>query len=103
MEKTDYKNYIKNKYLLLNSLHDQIYFLSKKDKNNIESSNIPQNQMNNNIFIQYLHNKNKFFDDKANIINFILQLYHFSKYNENIIFPFLNVCPSFISKSLYRK
>lgn len=41
MEKTDYKNYIKNKYLLLNSLHDQIYFLSKKDKNNIESSNIP--------------------------------------------------------------
>ena len=96
MEKTDYKNYIKNKYLLLNSLHDQIYFLSKKDKNNIESSNIPQNQMNNNIFIQYLHNKNKFFDDKANIINFILQLYHFSKYNENIIFPFLNVCPSLV-------
>lgn len=52
--------------------------------------------MNNNIFMQYLHNKNKFFDDKANIINFILQLYHFSKYNENIIFPFLNVCPSLV-------
>ena len=96
MEKTDYKNYLKNKYLLLNSLHEKIYFLSKKDKNNIESSNIPQNQINNNIFMQYLHNKNNFFDDKTNIINFILQLYNFSKYNENIIFPFLNVCPSLV-------
>ena len=92
MEKTDKKNYFKNNYLLLNSIHDQINILSKKDKNDSESNNILQNPINDNIFIKYLHNNNILFD-KTNLINFIVQLYNYSKNNESIIFPFLNVCP----------
>ena len=92
MEKIDKKNSFKNNYLLLNSIHEQINFLSKKDKNDSDSNNILQNPFSDNILIKYLNNNNILFD-KTNLINFIVQLYNYSKNNENIIFPFLNVCP----------
>ena len=96
MEKTDVKSNLKNKFLLLKSIHDQIYNLSKKDKNINESNNKHQNLINDNIFIKYLHNNKILFDDKTNMINFINQLHNYAKNNENIIFPFLNVCPTLV-------
>ena len=96
MEKTDNKNYFKNKYLLLNLLHETIDYLSKEEKNNSESENLLQNSMKDNILIKYLQKNNILIEDKANLINFISQLFNFSKNNENIIFPFLNLCPSLV-------
>ena len=98
MEKTDIKNIIKNKYLLLNLIHNEIEYLSKKDKNNINISNIPQNeyQNNDNILIKYLQNNNIIFTDKTNLINIIYQLNNFLKDGENIIFPYLDIVPNLV-------
>ena len=91
MEKTDIQKNIKNKYLLLDSIHNEIAFLLKKEKNNSNSEENPPNKVNNeNILINYLKNKNIIFNDEVYLINFIIQLNNYLKGNENIIFPFLD-------------
>ena len=96
MEKTDVQNNIKNKYLLLDSIHNEILFLSNKEKNNINPGDNPPNQASNNILINYLQNKNIIFTDETILINFIDQLNNYLKENENIIFPFLDLVPSLV-------
>ena len=51
MEKNNYKNYIKNKYLLLSSIHNAIEFLSKQN-NNDKLSNIIPEISNENIILK---------------------------------------------------
>ena len=96
MEKTDIKNYLKNKYLLLNAIHSQIFKLSKKEKNNSKSSEIIPNQIEDNILIKYLENPYLLFSDNNNLINFMTQLSNYIKEKENILFPFLNACPTLV-------
>ena len=73
MEKTDVKNNIKKNYLLLYSIHNEIDYLSKKDKNNIKLPDNLQNQNltnhANDIIIKYLRDNNIIFTDKTNLIN----------------------------------
>ena len=98
MEKTDAKNNIKNKYILLNLIHNELDYHSKKDNNNIELSNNLQNKnlTNYSIIIKFLQNNKIIFTDKTNLINLILQLKNFLKDNENIIFPFLEITPQLV-------
>ena len=97
MKKTDIQKNIKNKYLLLDSIHNEIAFLLKKEKNNINSEENPPNKVNNeNILINYLKNKNIIFNDEVYLINFIVQLNNYLKGNENIIFPFLDLVPDLV-------
>ena len=96
MEKEDTKSYLKNKYLLLNSIHNQIDLLYKRSKNNNSQTEITQDQFSNDIFIQYLQDPNILIYEKTNFINFIYQINFFLNDNENIIFPFLNACPNLV-------
>ena len=97
MEKTDIQKNIKNKYLLLDSIHNEIAFLLEKEKNNINSEENPPNKVNNeNILINYFKNKNIIFNDEVYLINFIVQLNNYLKGNENIIFPFLDLVPDLV-------
>ena len=96
MEKNDYKNYFKNKFLLLNSIHNAINFLSKKDNNNNNVSDIIPEIPNENIIIEYLKDPNIIFSEKTKLINFILYLNNLSKDSDNIIYPFLDVCPNLV-------
>ena len=86
MEKTDVKNNIKKNYLLLYSIHNEIDYLSKKDKNNIKLPDNLQNQNltnhANDIIIKYLQDNNIIFTDKTNLINLIIQLQNFIKDNK---------------------
>ena len=100
MEKTDVKNNIKKNYLLLYSIHNEIDYLSKKDKNNIKLPDNLQNQNltnhANDIIIKYLRDNNIIFTDKTNLINLIIQLQNFIKDNEIIVFPFLDIVPQLV-------
>ena len=97
MDKTDIKKYLNKKYLLLNSIHNQLGLLSKKDKNITESSNENLNEINkDNIFIKYLQDPNILYNNKTDLINFINELKLFLNDNESIIFPFLDACPKLV-------
>ena len=97
MDKTDIKKYLNKKYLLLNSIHNQLGLLSKKDKNITESSNENLNEINkDNVFIKYLQDPNILYNNKTDLINFINELKLFLNDNENIIFPFLDACPKLV-------
>jgi hypothetical protein len=95
MEKNNYKNYIKNKYLLLSSIHNAREFLSKQNNNDNLSNIIPEIS-NENIIIQYLLNPKIIFNDKSNLINLIIYLNNLCKDNDNIIFPFIDICPNLV-------
>ena len=97
MSKGEINDKINSRFLLLNSIHNQIESLYKNDKASIQSINESKNELNdNNILLKYLKNKNSVFNDRTNFISFIQQLEFFLNDNENIIFPFLDSCPKLV-------
>jgi len=97
MSKAEINENIKNRFALLNSIHNQIESLCKNDKESIQSTNESHNELNDyHMLIKFLKNNNILFNNKTNFINFIQQLELFLKDNENIIFPFLDSCPKLV-------
>ena len=96
MAKKDAKIILKDKFLLLKTIHNQIEFLSKDNKNTNEQKEIAHNQFSNHIIMHYLQNPNILFYDKKYFILFINEISCFLKNNENIILPFLDACPKLV-------
>ena len=88
---------INTKYLLLNTLHNKLDFLSQNNENSFQSENKIQNEYSeNNILIKYIQDPNILFQDKSYFINCINELNSFLDNNETIIFPFLDICQKLV-------
>ena len=86
-----------NKENYLNLLLINDYFRSKNDKQN-KDINL---EKYNNIYIKYLKNPNFIFEDKENLENnniilLFKQINNDIDNGNNIIFPFLNICPNLV-------
>lgn len=89
MSKAEINDDINNRFLLLNSIHNQVESLYKSDKESIQPINESHNELNdNNILLKYLQNNNILFNDKTNFINFIQQLEFFLKIMKILFFHF---------------
>ena len=88
---------INTKYLLLNTLHNKLDFLSQNNENSFQSENKIKNEYSeNNILIKYIQDPNILFQDKSYFINCINELNSFLDNNETIIFPFLDICQKLV-------
>ena len=93
----------KNKYNVIKLIHDFFITNDKKEleinETGINFANF--NEKNVNIYINYLKNQKLFFKDKGNdnnenIILLFKQINDDIEKGNNIIFPFLDICPNLV-------
>ena len=96
MAKKDAKVILRDKFLLLNAIHNKIEFINNENKKAQENTEMVQDQFSNYMIMHFLQNPNIIFTDKNYFCYLIKEIDYFLNENENIILPFIDACPKLV-------